>query len=235
MPFLFYIGLINLRMKKVILLILFILPCIVHAQRKKHSKELGPKRDYAGYNDCSYQYRFDANARRAFFPFLKAAKVRLISFHEGENTPIHITEPGTISEPDIIPAEDTLRVFSPMAKGDFFVNYCRVMEMRDLSNAAIDSLTDIMYNVGRKPMKLPDDYANPGAVCYSPANAILFIDNKGKVTEYIEICFHCRKYYYSSSKTRKVDYCDQKWDMLRKYFLTQNIIYGADYKVMYSE
>lgn len=214
-------------MKRYLIVILFILPCIVFAQRKKHSKALGPKRDYPGYNDCSYQYRFDANARRGFFHFSKAAKVRLISFHEGENIPIHITEQGTISEPDIIPAEDTTRVFSPMAKDDFFVNYCRVMEMRDLSNAAIDSLTDIMYNVGRKPIKLPDDYANPGVKCYMPANAVLFMDNKGKVTEYIEICFHCHKYYYSSSKTHKVDYCDQKWDMLRKYFFSQGIKFGV--------
>ena len=214
-------------MKRYLIFILLILPCIVQAQRKNHSKELEPKRHYPGYNDCSYQYRFDVNARRKFFPFSKGAKVRLISFHEGENIPIDITEPGTIGEPVIIHAEDTLRVFSPMAKDDFFVNYCRVMEMRDLSNAAVDSLTDIMYNVGRKPIKLPDDYANPGATCYSPANAILFLDNKGKVTEYIEICFHCHKYYYSSSKTREVNYCDQKWDMLKKYFFSQGIKFGV--------
>lgn len=213
-------------MKRFLIVILFILPCIVLAQQKKHSKALGPKRDYPGYNDCSYQYRFNANQRSGFSPFSKAAKVRLISFHEGENIPIHITEPGTINVPDIVPTEDTMQVFSPMAKDNFFVNYCRVMEMRDLSKVAIDSLTDIMYNVGRKRMKLPDDYANPGATCYSPANAILFLDNKGKVTEYIEICFHCHKYYYSSSETRKVDYCDQKWDMLKKYFFSQGIKFG---------
>ncbi|RYU90114.1 hypothetical protein EWM62_11265 [Mucilaginibacter terrigena] len=214
-------------MKRLLLIILFILPCIVFAQKKRHFKAPRVMRYYPGYNDCAYQYRFDADARRAFFPFSKAARIRLISFHEGENTPIYITEPGAAYVPDVIPAEDTMQVFSPMAKDDFFVNYCRVMEMRDLSKAAVDSLTDILYNVGRKPIKLPDDYANPGAACYSPANAILFMDSKGKITEFIEICFHCHRYYYSSSKTREIDYCDQKWDMLKKYFFSQGIKFGV--------
>lgn len=180
-----------------------------------------------GYNDCSYQYRFNANKRRTFFPFFKAANVRLISYQQRENLHIYITEPGTISDPVIIPAEDTMQVFSPIAKNKFVVNYCRIREMRDLSKTAIDSLTDILYNVKRKPISIPDDVVIPNASCYMPLNAILFMDDKGKVMEYIEICFHCHKYYYSSSKTRKVDYCDQKWDMLKNYFLGQGIKFGV--------
>ncbi|MFA6246387.1 MAG: hypothetical protein WC615_05565 [Mucilaginibacter sp.] len=213
-------------MKRYLIILLLILPCIALAQRKKHFEAPRVRHYYEGYNDCSYQYRFNANERRTFFPFSKAVNVRLISYHEGENVLIHITEPGTISALDDIPAEDTMQVFSPMAKGNFFINYCRVIEMRDLSKRAIDSLTDIMYNVARKPIKLPDDYANPGVKCYMPANAILFMDSKGKVTEYIEICFHCHKYYYSSSQTHEIDYCDQKWDMLKSFFVSQGQKFG---------
>jgi hypothetical protein len=214
-------------MKTYLIVVLFIMPCFALAQRKEHFKAPKIFRYVNGYNNCSYQYRFNANKRRSFFPFSEAAHIRLISFQEGENLPINITEPGLPNNPAVILAEDTMQVFSPMTSNNFVVNYCRVKEMRDLSKAAVDSLTDLLYNVKRKPLKIPDDITFIGPNCYMPLNAILFMDDKWKVIGYFEICFDCHKYYYSSIKTREIDYCDQKWDMLKQYFRYQGIRFGV--------
>jgi hypothetical protein len=214
-------------MRYLIIIVLFILPYRLLAQKRSHYETPRVTRYYAGYNDCSYQYRYSANQRHSFFPFSKAVSIRLISYQQGENLPIMITDPGTANVVIPIPPEDTMAVFSPMARNNFFINYCRIKEMRDLSKAAVDSLTDILYNVARKPIKFPKDYGNMGASCYMPLNAILFMDSRGRVTEYIEICFHCHKYYYSSPKTQEVNYCDQKWDMLKNFFIAQGLKYGT--------
>jgi hypothetical protein len=97
-----------------------------------------------------------------------------------------------------------------------------VKEYKDLSSAGIDSLTDILYNVGYTPVK-GEIMGSTGPSCYEPQNAILFYDAKGKVTNYIELCFHCHRYLYSSSQTRAIDYCSQKFDMLKRYFSYQGI------------
>ena len=40
------------------------------------------------------------------------------------------------------------------------------------------------------------------------------------------------RHYWSSSKVAAIAYCDNKYDLLRKFFLAQGVIYGADPKTI---
>ncbi len=87
----------------------------------------------------------------------------------------------------------------------------------------MDSLTDILYNYGfGGPIRIQTE-----SMCYDPHNAISFVDKQGKVFAYIEICFLCGKTRGSSEKISLGEMCDQKIDMLRRFFKTVGIEYGV--------
>jgi len=193
------------------------LPCVVFGQLVPFNK-VPTKRDYIlakKYDQCYNSHRYNAKQRRAFTPFSKAITIKLISFH----VPIDGALPGEENPPP----------YTPIAPDNFKINNERIIESKVLSEIAIDSLTDIMYNVGFTPMKIKPKFtiADSGASCYNPRNAILFIDANGVLTHYIEFCWECGRYYLSSSKIKNTTYCEQKLDMLKTFFLTQGIKYGT--------
>ncbi len=202
------------------LTLLFILiPCIVFGQRKKILPPPGPpppesKEQIAWdkkHDRCFNTFSYDAKQRRAFFPFNSATTVKLISFNS-----------------DDIP-------YRPVAVNNFSIDSSKVKEGKLLSAAGIDSLTDIMYNVGFTPMKHKRprikgelEVADPGSMCiFQPRHAILFIDSTGKVTQYISICFTCHQYYLSSRKIKYTVECENKYELLKSYFLSQGIKYAT--------
>jgi hypothetical protein len=164
---------------------------------------------------CSNTSRYNAKQRRAFFPFNSAVVVKLISF-SNEDIP-----------------------YQPIAVNNFSIDSTKVKESKVLSSSGIDSLTDILYNVGFTPMKYKRPVVNvngieelgvadPGSMCiYQPRNAILFIDSAGKVTQYISICFECHQYYLSSRKIKYTVNCENKYELIKSYFLAQGIKYGT--------
>ncbi len=192
-------------MRLCLIFFLFIVPFISLAQRKKlpgpptkAEELLAEKRD-----QCLNSHRFNVKQRRAFFPFNSAVTVKLVSF------------------------SDTVRIYAPIAVNHFDVSYDKILESKTLSQKGLDSLTDIFYNVGYTPVKASIYIADPGASCYNPRNAILFINASGDVTQYIEFCFECHRYYLSSSKIKNTEYCEQKYEMLKHFFLKQGIQYGT--------
>ena len=189
--------------------LVIMIPCIVFGQQKKALPPTGsPTREQEKIaeinNQCLHTSKYKVRERRAFFPFNSATTIKLVSF------------------------SDTSRIYTPIAVNNFVIDYSKVIESTTLSNAGIDSLTDILYNVGLTPVKgLRFEIADPGGKCYNPRNAILFIDGQGKVTQYIEFCFECHRYYLSSIKIKNTVYCEQKYDLLKNYFLEQGIRYGT--------
>ncbi|MFD0749836.1 hypothetical protein ACFQZS_06760 [Mucilaginibacter calamicampi] len=155
------------------------------------------------YMTCINTGRYNSTQRRKFIPFASSTAVTLISFRS-DYSPI-----------------------KPVAVNNFSIDTKLVKESRQLTSSEIDSLTDILFNVGYSPVKLPFKLIDPGFTCYEPRNAILFADAKGRITHYIEYCFECQKYYLSSSKIMNTEYCEQKYDMLRKFFLKSGITYGT--------
>jgi hypothetical protein len=157
------------------------------------------------YCTCFNKPKYSTNQRLDFFPFNKAATVKLISFAIPLDTPI----------------------YTALAPSRYVLNQKSVIESKLLSISAVDSLTDILYNVGYSPIKLNFKLVSTGYGCYSPRNAILFLDSNGEINEYIELCFDCEKYYLSSAKIKNTEYCEQKYDMLKAFFLSQGIKYGT--------
>lgn len=128
------------------------------------------------------------------YPFVKTAKIQLVSF-KGNKLPIE---------------NDT-------------VCYSKLYEVKTLTLRQIDSLTNIMYNIGFGGTILIVEEMN----CYNPRNAILFIDNDGKAFEFIEICFECEQTVNSSDKIDFGEVCNEKFNLLKKQFLNAGIIYGT--------
>jgi len=100
--------------------------------------------------------------------------------------------------------------------------YSKLKEVKTLTFAQVDKLTDIFYNYSFRGTT----YIISEASCYNPRNAILFLDSRGKAFEFIEICFECSKIQESSEKISVGDLCDQKMDMLKKLFKKVGIEYG---------
>jgi len=84
-----------------------------------------------------------------------------------------------------------------------------------------------MYNFGFTPVRGAYLQIDRERACCNPRNAVLFMDANGKVTQYIEFCFECHHYYLSSRKVENAIYCEQKYDLLKSYFLVQGIKYGT--------
>lgn len=201
------------------------MPVFTVAQRKLMPPPSSPptKADEAcaeARNQCSNNHTYTVQQRRAFYPFNAAAEVRLLSYK------FFIPHNSLPVEKEIAGIEPGY-VFSGVNPGEFIVDYSRVNEYKNLLQGAIDSLTDILYNIGYTPKTCNMYIEDPGANCYEPRNAIVFIDKQGKVIQYIEICFGCQRMYRSSAKIKKPVFCEQKYDIIRRFFVAQGIQYGT--------
>ena len=139
-----------------------------------------------------------------FFPFNTSAVIKIVSFNDPESQ-----------------IEDTL----PMKGNE--IDYTKITEEKTLSKEQIDELTSILHNVTYKG----EIFRISGTGCYNPKNAILFCDKNNHLLEFIEICFHCSGYELSSEKIGLGDLCNEKWEMLRSFFLTTGIKLGATREV----
>lgn len=108
-------------------------------------------------------------------------------------------------------------------KGDSLV-VDSLIEIKNLMQPEVDTLTDILYNnfYRSKP-----NYGTR-TLCFSPQNAILFIDKKGQLKESVLIGFSCRMYETSSLKVNMGDNCREKMDKLRLFFISKGLLFGTD-------
>ncbi|MCF6405029.1 hypothetical protein L3C95_19160 [Chitinophaga filiformis] len=180
---------------------------------------LPPRKVYI--EGCAKKTHFSFASRIKHYPFNLSAQVQLISFDglvkitdDGEFTfrlnPEQIGDGGLLSDDN-----DTIKPI-PIPVG--------MREIRTMTLAQIDTLTDILYNYG---------YAGDIQVisktgCYIPRNAILFRDNNGKVIAFIEICFECRNTRLSSENISLGEHCQWKLDMLKALFKKVGIKYGIE-------
>jgi len=103
--------------------------------------------------------------------------------------------------------------------GDF-----KFKEVKILETSQIDSLIDLLYNISVKG----NVFKFTPRSCYSPRNAILFLNSKNKIFEFIELCFECYRTRTSSPQINDGIACDQKFNLIRAYFKKQGIQYGTD-------
>ncbi|QKJ28661.1 hypothetical protein HQ865_02440 [Mucilaginibacter mali] len=216
-------------MRQLLFCLMFLFPVLALGQRKLPPPLPGPPTkaddecaDKA--NQCLNSHKYNARQRLAFYPFNIACKIRLISF-EYNNDPRSV-----IIGEKAIPENNTNQepIITPVKSGEFAIDYSRIIEFKDLSQKAIDELTDIFFNVGFTPIKCNVYIGSTGAKCYEPRNAILFIDKNGKTVQYVELCFGCQRYYLSSSKIKNTAYCEQKFNMIRTFFASEGVVYGTN-------
>jgi hypothetical protein len=177
-------------------------PTVISGRKPRSLTPAEQKMDDENRN-CIHRAQYTVQQRRQFYPFNQAAKVRLVSFN-GES-------------------DSSLALFwhMPTIKGK--VDYSRLKEIKSLTGQEIDSLTDILYNVSwRGPF-----FTYQEACCFKPRNAILFIDSTGNTFAYIELCFECNNFSFSSKKIKAVSFCEGKYELLRDFFIKRDIQYGT--------
>jgi hypothetical protein len=104
------------------------------------------------------------------------------------------------------------------------ISYDSLIEKRVLNKAEIAQLTDILYN---NVAKRHGSIATLN-MCFDPRNAILFIDKTGRLRAYLLICFHCDRYEASSADVDLWDPCNQKVEMIHRFFVAAGIQFGTD-------
>jgi hypothetical protein len=159
--------------------------------------------DKAACTQCAYM---SASKRMKLYPFSEAAEIQMISWGETLDT---------------INGKLKSQQLSFEQENDT-VCYSKCKEIKILDKKQIDQLSFLMYNIGLKDTtaKLPE------SGCYAPRNAILFLDKRGKILEFIEVCFNCDQMKYSDN-VNLGQMCIQKFDILRVLFCQVGILYGT--------
>ncbi len=141
------------------------------------------------------------------YPFNKATAIKLVSFNYGG---------GQI--------DDTAYINPIMPKNKLFtIGRFPFKEIKKIDPLQTDSLTDILFNYGYIKEPTIEDITK----CYIPRNGILFLNDKGKVFEFIEICFACKRVVYSYYKKANADDFERpKFKLLRDFFIKNKIEYG---------
>ena len=104
------------------------------------------------------------------------------------------------------------------------IAYSKLKEVKILTFRQIDTLTDILYNIGFGGLTLIEEEMN----CYNPRNAILFLNNSGKVIAFLELCFECEGFRASSENIYFGDKCNQKYPKLKRLFRNSGVTYGTE-------
>lgn len=158
-------------------------------------------------HNCIHRNKYNSSKRLTFYPFNKNSKIQFVSFDV---------------KPDTSNKMDTIIKNSLPIENDT-ICYKKLDEIITLTKPQIDSLTDILYNVGLKgPITI-----GYSSLCYIPRNAILFLDSAGRTFEYIEICFECDDHKLSSENIDLGIFCDQKYNLLKKLFISSGIQIGT--------
>ena len=146
--------------------------------------------------ECVKRNNLSNNERLKYYPFNISHKIVLVSFLHDERQ----------------------LQFSNKLLAEFSFK-----ELRILNSKQIDSLTNILYNIGVKG----NQFQFTPSTCYFPRNAILFLDVDNRIKNFIEICFECRRTRVSSKKINDGISCEQKFDLLKSYFNYQGIRIGT--------
>ena len=99
-----------------------------------------------------------------------------------------------------------------------------LIESKSLNKSDVDKLTDILYN---NFYRNHTNYGQSPQCYFEPRNAILFL-NKGKLVEYILICFHCGEQEKSTVEINTGDNCSEKFEILRRFFIAKGLKFGTD-------
>lgn len=210
----FFSSAINSVMKYIVLISTTLFISLIVVGQKKATERIPPKvqtkKQLAteGKNhECIRKLNTSFSTRLKNYPFNTTSQVKLVSF---------------LQKFDNVNAADEIR-YTELPKFNDTICYSKLHEIKNLSVTEIDTLTDILYNIGFRGPTIRESEIG----CYEPRNAILFIDKNGQTFEYIEICFQCEKATVSSDKINIGEICNQKFNLIKKFFKSKGIKYGT--------
>jgi hypothetical protein len=195
--------------------------------------------DVRKYIKCSLGTKYSVDERRKMFPFSEAKKIVLIAF---KNHDVLLTTKKVVDtiitskgerkrsikqiDLDICNEKEVVKNWDLRDIGKFKTKQYCALENIELIDNQIDTLSNILFNYQLNLQ--PTVLEKPG--CYTPRNAILYVDKKNKVIAIVEICFECAQIYFSFDKNEgTLDcYCSERQKALKAFFYTIGIKYGID-------
>lgn len=174
------------------------------------------------YDYCTFTNQYTIKQRLKKYPFAKASKILAVSHYGGAepNPEIHLDD----KQEDTL-VRKNIRSYKGLTVIKDSLDYSTLYDTKELDQNQINRLTNIIFNTDYKK-KIGINTAG-GASCYEPRNAFIFFDNEGKVFDYLEICFACHRYSSKSDKLTIGVECTQKYEILRKYFISTGVTYGT--------
>ncbi|GEM_PF-1726841 len=156
-----------------------------------------PEVEYDYRMPCTHFGKLSLKQRLAQYPFNKAKSVMLVSFTDNS-----ILYPNHEQHKQSILALDNIE------------------HKKVLTAADIDTLSDLLFNVG---FDTKDIFKMELSACPGHKNAIIFLDDKGRPFDYIGVYFGCDAMEYDINKVGFPVYCDEKYEMLSRFFSKRGI------------
>jgi hypothetical protein len=224
----------------IVLTICFITSCIPKDTSKWSYERINR---YEESIKCTLGKKYSVEQRREMFPFDKAKKVLFIAFrnHEmfGISYPILSelidTSVGVDEKLIILPKieksncqqKEIIRKWrysdvDTSQKFQLYPDYCAI-ESIELNTSQVDTLSNLLFNYQLNKPVLISRHSG----CYSPRNAILFLNDKNQILALIEICFECGQTKYSFDKYNEKTWCCQL-DTINSFFTSVGIKYGIE-------
>lgn len=165
-------------------------------------------------DDCIQVNNYSVKDRLKKYPFNKAVKILAVSYHYNSSV-THLKKSK-----------------QPFSNYDLHINNgildsTTLVEIKLLNQYQINKLTNIIYNItyGDAPIHTADHMS-----CFMPRNALIFIDKDGKVFDYLEICFECLNAESQSDRITIGTVCNQKYQILKRFFVKLGIKTGTIYE-----
>lgn len=187
---------------------------------------------------CGWYGTLSAEKRRAMPPFASAHRIFAVSFF----TTAYSDKPIVDDNGREIVAEDSASVAGKMGfkvLREFDVSHIAggrtkklaAIEMAELNTAEKDSLSRWFFNYRANPKA--KELGMQTSKCYTPRNAIMFVDASNKVVAYIEVSFECNRFVIRPdvdwfNQLSLLSGCDGKYAILKELFRRKKIGYGVD-------
>lgn len=195
--------------------------------------------DYHQSIKCTLGTRYSVTQRKDLFPFNRAEKILLIAYKNYDEllSRKYILDSSINSEGrkikkwkqvhhDMCGEKEVIKKWEINNLEQFKMKkYCAV-EMIEVTQNQIDTLSNILFNYNLdKPA-----YEIEKPHCYTPRNAVLFLNEKEQVIAVVEICFECSQMYFSFDKNEGLldCYCYARNKALKDFFHQRGIKYGID-------
>jgi tetratricopeptide (TPR) repeat protein len=104
------------------------------------------------------------------------------------------------------------------------VDISRFFEVKRVDEKDKDELFKILVNYDYSPSAT--NIKSTAYFCYDPRNAILFVNKRGQIIGYVEICFECNGYKVMPRNLEIGRFCDEKFNALKEQFAKSGIDYG---------